>query len=340
MTWLFFSILPVQHLFPIVSKLAASQCLFFSFLKLIFLISYYRSECVAQISIYFLCQANSSHMWSVNIICDIVLYLNIIWCMNVHVSLSIGFFNWRQHSQIMVLFILGSLYITFLFIVHKQINSIIQWKAKKYKRKKVTSGKYLQVASWAKCSLLFFIQACTHHHLLTPKYRLLPYIPKQRTKKIKFQTKYEKMKSNYLFSFYFNFTATHRNAFNFSLYSLRNMNCECELNYATENVYNSVRECHQNFKNFLKWVFVFLDPHHRPLSSTLDPRPPSRRPSGPKNIARTNSWIKHITYSKLYLFKIKTLYLFKIFKKLFRKSKLWFPKEIERLFSTVVFFHW
>ena len=97
------------------------------------------------------------------------------------------------------------------------------------------------------------------------------------------------MKSNYLFSFYFNFTATHCNAFNFSLYSLRNMNCECELNYATENVYNSVRECHQNFKNFLKWVFVFLDPYHRPLSSTLDPGPPSRRPSGPKNIARANS---------------------------------------------------
>ena len=53
-------------------------------------------------------------------------------------------------------------------------------------------------------------------------------------------------------------------------------------------------------------------------SLTLGPRPSAPRPLapissalGPKNIARTNSWIKHITYSRLYLFKIQTLYLFK-----------------------------
>ena len=46
---------------------------------------------------------------------------------------------------------------------------------------------------------------------------------------------------------------------------------------------------------------------------------------GPQNIAGTNPWIKHITYSRLYLFKVKT-YLFKIFKKLFRKAKLRCPK--------------
>ena len=52
-------------------------------------------------------------------------------------------------------------------------------------------------------------------------------------------------------------------------------------------------------------VFVFLDP----------------RPSAP-----------------IYLIKIKTLYLFKIFKKLFRMAKLWCPKYMEKLFITVVFF--
>ena len=60
-------------------------------------------------------------------------------------------------------------------------------------------------------------------------------------------------------------------------------------------------------------------------SSTLSPRPLSSA-LDPQNIARTNLWIKHITYSRLYLFKIKTLYLFKIFQKLFRKDKLWCPK--------------
>ena len=35
---------------------------------------------------------------------------------------------------------------------------------------------------------------------------------------------------------------------------------------------------------------------------------------GPQNIARTNLWKKHITYSRLYLFKIKTWYLFKYLK--------------------------
>ena len=30
------------------------------------------------------------------------------------------------------------------------------------------------------------------------------------------------------------------------------MNCEYEHNYATENVYNTVRECHQNCKKFIR----------------------------------------------------------------------------------------
>ena len=41
-------------------------------------------------------------------------------------------------------------------------------------------------------------------------------------------------------------------ALRFSFYLLRNMNCECEHNYATENVHKTVRECHQNCKNFLR----------------------------------------------------------------------------------------
>ena len=40
-----------------------------------------------------------------------------------------------------------------------------------------------------------------HQHLLMPKYRLLPYILQQRTKKVKSQTKYGKTESNYLFLF-------------------------------------------------------------------------------------------------------------------------------------------
>ena len=58
---------------------------------------------------------------------------------------------------------------------------------------------------------------------------------------------------------------------------------------------------------------------------------------GPKNIARTNPWIKHISYSRLYFLKIKT-YLFKIFKNLFRKAKLWSTKKMTSLFITVAFF--
>ena len=68
-----------------------------------------------------------------------------------------------------------------------------------------------------------------------------------------------------------------------------------------------------NIRIQINWVFVFVNPGPSvPILSAL----------GPKNIARTNLWIKHITYSRLYLFKIKAWYLFKIFKKLFRKAKL------------------
>ena len=68
---------------------------------------------------------------------------------------------------------------------------------------------------------------------------------------------------------------------------------------------------------FFQWVFVFLDPRpSAPISSALIPQ----------NIARTNLWIRHITYSRLYLFNTKILYLFEIFKNLFRNSKLWCPK--------------
>ena len=67
-----------------------------------------------------------------------------------------------------------------------------------------------------------------------------------------------------------------------------------------------------------------------PLTSALGAYPwPSASISsaiGPQNIARTNLWIKHITYSRFYLFNIKTFDLFKIFKKLRRKAKLWCPK--------------
>ena len=52
--------------------------------------------------------------------------------------------------------------------------------------------------------------------------------------------------------FNFNFAATRHNAFKFSVYSLKNINYECEHSYATENVYNTARECHQDFKNFLR----------------------------------------------------------------------------------------
>ena len=45
-----------------------------------------------------------------------------------------------------------------------------------------------------------------------------------------------------------------------------------------------------------------------PRPSALDPRP-----------RRTNSRIKHITYSRVYLFKVKTLYLLKIFKTLLER---------------------
>ena len=77
----------------------------------------------------------------------------------------------------------------------------------------------------------------------------------------------------------------------------------------------------------LIWVFVFLEPWLSAL--ILSPRSSAHISSvlGLQNIARTNSWIKHITYSRLYLFKIKTLHLFKIFKKLFRKAMLWCPKK-------------
>ena len=51
-----------------------------------------------------------------------------------------------------------------------------------------------------------------------------------------------------------------------------------------------------------------------PWPSTLDPSA-----LGLQNIARTNSRIKHITYSRVYLFKVKTLYLLKIFKKLLER---------------------
>ena len=75
-----------------------------------------------------------------------------------------------------------------------------------------------------------------------------------------------------------------------------------------------------------QWVFVFRDPRSSALIHSPQPSAPILSALCPKNIARTNLWIKHITYSRLYLFKIKTLYLFKIFKKLFRKAKLWCPK--------------
>ena len=57
----------------------------------------------------------------------------------------------------------------------------------------------------------------------------------------------------------------------------------------------------------LWWVFVFLDP--RSLK-----------------YCKNKFMNKAITCSRLNLFKIKTLYLFNIFKKLFREMKLWCPK--------------
>ena len=45
------------------AKVGCRSVFFFSsFLQLIFLIFYLGIECVAQISVYFLCQANSTHM--------------------------------------------------------------------------------------------------------------------------------------------------------------------------------------------------------------------------------------------------------------------------------------
>ena len=77
----------------------------------------------------------------------------------------------------------------------------------------------------------------------------------------------------------------------------------------------------------------------------LYPRPSTPRLLAPissalgfQNIARTNLWIKHITYTRLYLFKIKT-YLFKIFKKLFRRAKLWLQNKWKGFPSQWGFFH-
>ena len=57
-------------------------------------------------------------------------------------------------------------------------------------------------------------------------------------------------------------------------------------------------------------MFPFLD--SRSSALILGPRlsVPISLALGPKNIARKNSWIKQITYLRLYLFKIKTLYIF------------------------------
>ena len=78
-----------------------------------------------------------------------------------------------------------------------------------------------------------------------------------------------------------------------------------------------------------EWVFVFLDT--RPSALMLGPRPPSYRSSAPKILQEqihelSILLIQDYTYSRLYLFKIKTLHLFKIFKKQSRKAKLWCPK--------------
>ena len=68
--------------------------------------------------------------------------------------------------------------------------------------------------------------------------------------------------------------------------------------------------------NIAKFLRMYYPRPLAPISPAL----------GRQNIARTNLWTKHMNYSRLYLFKIKILYLFKIVKQLFRKVKLWCPK--------------
>ena len=88
---------------------------------------------------------------------------HIIRCIIVYISLSVYFFNWRHHSQTSV-------------FIRKSIASFSE--KLKNKKEKVASGKQLKLASasWTKFSLLFLYKQL-HQHLLTPKYRLLPYIP-------------------------------------------------------------------------------------------------------------------------------------------------------------------
>ena len=67
-----------------------------------------------------------------------------------------------------------------------------------------------------------------------------------------------------------------------------------------------------NFKFYLN-IFIFLKGFRVPRPSALGPQPPK--------------YCKNKFMNKAYyLCKIKTLYLFKIFTKLFRKAKLWCPK--------------
>ena len=93
----------------------------------------------------------------------------------------------------------------------------------------------------------FFIQAFTSTPANT-KIQIIAWYSTVMDRKGQVSNKYEKMESNYLL----NIAATRHSAFNFSLCSLRNMSCECEHNYAIENVYNTVREFHQNCQNFLR----------------------------------------------------------------------------------------
>ena len=101
----------------------------------------------------------------------------------------------------------------------------------------------------------FFIQAITSAPVNTKIQTIALYSTVKDKNKSSYKLNMKKRNLIFFFFFFFftfNFAATRHNAFKFSLYSLRKTNCECEHNYAIEKVYNTVRKCHQNCKNFCR----------------------------------------------------------------------------------------
>ena len=101
---------------PIASKFAASQCLFFSFLQRIFLISYLGVECVAQIFVYFFRQEDLGRMLNlVSTLANSFISSDASLSMSVSVfSLSIGGSrakSWSSSSEELSISLLSSVFI-------------------------------------------------------------------------------------------------------------------------------------------------------------------------------------------------------------------------------------